>query len=169
MVAYIPESNSFSPVASAVANARDGEPVYALPDQGQNDRGEPRIFGYFFVELVDRPRRVVLGIEDAPTRHRVVPEDERAGTREPQRPLQVHRVTFLVCVYEDEVEGALAALIQLPEELPGVADPDLDLVRKPRALDVLTRHFRVALVQFQGNQEPVLRQRAPEVYGAVTT
>src|SRR5918999_3432735 len=128
MVAYIPESNSFSPLADEGYR----EPVYPLPEYGQKDRGEPRISGYPLVELAGRPRGGVFGIQDAPAPDRVVAEDERAGTREPQSPLQVLGIAFLVGVDEDDVEGSLVVLGHLRQQLARVADPDLDFVREPR-------------------------------------
>ena len=51
------------------------EAVYALPDQGQHDAGEPGVSGYPLVELACRPRRRVLRVEHGTTPYGVIAED----------------------------------------------------------------------------------------------
>ena len=69
---------------------------------------------------------VGAGVEDRPVADDVVADDQRAGPREPQRPVEVVRIVLLVGVDEDQVERAHALRMQLGQRLQRRTDPQLD-------------------------------------------
>src|ERR1700730_12272495 len=90
---------------------REYESVVALvADRLDRGRAEERLGGEQVVEAAHPLHAAVLapglarGLDDRPAADDVVGHDQRAGTRQLQRPLQVARVVGLVGVDENHVE-----------------------------------------------------------------
>ena len=92
--------------------------------------------------------------------HYVVGNDERAGARELQGPLQILGVRRFVGVDEDEVEGGGGFADEGRKGLRGWANAQFYTVSEPGNFQILLRDFGVAWFEFEGDDEAIIRNCA---------
>ena len=109
----------------------------------------------------------VVGFDDGTFADDIVGDDDGAGTREADGPVEIVGIVWLVGVDEDEVEGGRVFGLELGERVEGGADALLDERGETGSGDVGGGYFGVMRVYFEGDEFSLRRKGSCEPDGAV--
>ena len=95
-------------------------------------------------------------VHDAAVPDQVVGEDDGSRPRQLQAEVEISRVARLVGVDEDQVERRHSLVDQPLQGLFGRSDVNGDASAHSRAIDILSRHVGVLLIQLEAGDRPAL-------------